>query len=257
MKQIIAIFLVVCVTLAGMAALAFPVDAGAPAQVVYSTPTPLPDGRVIYKVQSLDTCISVALLHNISLDQLYTLNPSIRDECNLLIGQELLIALVTPEPTADLNATPTLILPTPTPLKGTARICVYLFDDINGNARAETDEIPLAGGAGSISDRSGQISLTGQTTADGKPVCFLEVPEGSYNVGVAPPQGYNPTTNMNYPLTLKAGDQSTLDFGAQVSAIAAPVEQGTSGRSPLLAILGGIILLGGIGLGFYARRFKR
>ena len=256
MNRSLTFLIFFCIAIAILAALSIPAAADYSAQVIYTTPTPITDGRIIYTVKSLDTCTSVALLHNISLDQLYNLNPSIKGECNLIIGQELLIAIVTPEPTSEMVLTPTLELPTPTPLKSTARICIYLFNDLNGNARAEADELPLAGGAVSITDRTGSVSLTGQTTADGKPVCFLDVAVGSYNVSVAPPQGYNPTTNMNYPLTLKAGDQSTLDFGAQVSALAQPVSPSGSGRSPLLAIIGSLVLLGGIGLAIYARRFK-
>jgi len=40
---------------------------------------------------------------------------------------------------------------------------------------------------------------------------------------VAVPEGYNPTTVMNYALTVNAGDQALLDFGAQVSAQAVPL----------------------------------
>ena len=61
---------------------------------------------------------------------------------------------------------------------------------------------------------------------------------------------------MNYPLSLVAGDQSILDFGAQTSSAGALLAEQTSTgndtpRSPLLAIMGGILLLIGIGLAVY------
>jgi hypothetical protein len=72
-------------------------------------------------------------------------------------------------------------------------------------------------------------------------------------VSVAVPEGLNPTTDLNYPLTLRGGDQSTLDFGAQASSTgqqpggdAAPAP-----TSPILGLLGGVLVLGGIGLGVY------
>lgn len=67
------------------------------------------------------------------------------------------------------------------------------------------------------------------------------------------PEGYNPTTRMNYALTLQAGNSSTLDFGAQLSSQALPTPVAEGGRSPLMGILGVAVVLAGIGLGIYAR----
>ena len=47
-----------------------PAAASPAPQVVYSTPTPRPDGRIIYIVKKGDTCISISLLHRISEEQL-------------------------------------------------------------------------------------------------------------------------------------------------------------------------------------------
>ena len=68
----------------------------------------------------------------------------------------------------------------------------------------------------SISDRTGAVSLTGKTLAGEDPVCFIDIPEGDYNISIAVPADYNPTTELNYPLTLKAGDMATIGFGAQL-----------------------------------------
>ena len=43
--------------------------------------------------------------------------------------------------------------------------------------------------------------------------------EGDYNVSVAIPEGYNPTTSLNAPITLVAGDITYLNFGAQAGSV--------------------------------------
>jgi len=224
-------------------------------QIYLYTPTALADGRILYVVQADDTCTSITLKMGITEDQL-RLNNNITDlDCLLQIGRQLLITTVTPAPAATNTPTPTG--PTPTPFYGLGQICVLLFNDLNGNGQAETTETSIAGGAISITDRSGQTSVTGTTDASGSAVCFDKLPEGNYNVSVAIPEGYNPTTNLNYPITVKAGDSIYLDFGAQPgSGAASPLVIGGT-RSPLLGIFGGILILAGVGLGFYFLRSRK
>ena len=139
------------------------------------------------------------------------------------------------------------------------------FLDVNGNATRDSDETVIPEAAISVSDRSGKISLTGATTTEDKPVCFNNVPEGEYNISVAVPQGYNPTTVTNYSMGIKAGDQVLLDFGAQVSQKSAPLPNTPAEttaappetRSPTLGIIGGALLLLGIGLGVYVFRLRK
>ena len=224
-------------------------------QVYLYTPTALADGRILYTVQTNDNCTSIALKMLISVEQL-RLNNNITDaNCILQVGQQLLIATVTPAPAA--TDTPTPTGPTPTPFFGLGQICVLLFNDLNGNGLVESTETSIANGAISITNRSGQTSVTGTTDATGSPVCFDKLPEGDYNVSVAIPEGYNPTTNLNYAITVKAGDSIYLDFGAQPgSGASSPFVIGGT-RSPLLGIFGGILILAGIGLGFYFLRSRR
>lgn len=228
-------------------------------QIYYNTPTAEANGNIYYIVQSGDNCARIAVINGISEQQLYELNGLTGDDCQFLqVGRKLLIAMVTPTPTLPPEVQPTSLLPSPTSFKGFAQICVYLFDDVNGNALPEEIEGPIAGGAVSLNDRLAKVSLTGTTTDAAEPICFEDIPEGEYNVSVAPPQGYNPTTRMNYALTVRAGDQSTLDFGAQLSSQAQPAGSTEPGStSPLLAIVGGVVLLGGVGLAIYARRMSR
>jgi len=235
-----------------------PAKASPPAQAFYNTPTPDSAGMIIYTVKAGDSCISVALLNNISLDQLRTLN-DLSEECVLNPDQKLLIATVSPQATLfGPSPTATSALPSPTPFRGNGAVCVVLFNDINGNAVAEEGEPAVSGGAIGITDRLGRVSLNGQSTDSfEEPVCFPELPEGDYNVSVAVPEGYNPTTRMNYALALKAGNSSTLDFGAQLSSQALPTPVAEGGRSPLMGILGVAVVLAGIGLGIYARMNSR
>ncbi len=238
--------------------LSLPQGAAPQAQVLYFTPTPNENGQIFYTIKGGDTCISVSLLNQISLDQLRQLN-NLDAACVLITGNQLLLGTVEPQPTSPGPLpTETALLPSPTPFRGTGRVCIVLFDDLNGNALAESGEAAIPDGAISISDRLGRVSLTGQTSESiDSPTCFEALEEGDYNISVAIPQGYNPTTQLNYALKVSAGDNSLLDFGAQLSAQAAPAPVAEGGRSPLLAVFGGIILLAGVGLAVYARLLAR
>lgn len=225
------------------------------AQVYLYTPTALADGRIIYVVKSGESCNTIALLMGITVDQLRLNNNLTDPNCVIQPGQQLLIATVTPAPASTNTPTPTG--PTPTPFFGLGKICVLLFNDLNGNGLADSTETSIADGAVSITDRSGQTSVTGNTDASGSPLCFDQLPEGDYNVSVAIPEGYNPTTNLNYAITVQAGDSIYLDFGAQPgSGAASPFVIGGT-RSPLLGIFGGILILAGVGLGFYFIRSRK
>ncbi len=238
--------------------LALPARESPQAQAYYYTPTPDADGRILYVIKEGDTCISISLLNYVELDQLRILN-NLNADCVLIPGNKLLLGTAAEAPTqSGPTATPTPLLPSPTPFKGTGKVCVVLFNDLNGNALAEEGEMPISDGAISLTDRLGKISLIGKTgTSLEEPSCFADLPEGDYNISVAAPEGYNPTTRTDYTLSLMAGDTSTLDFGAQVSSNAQPTPIGEGGRSPLLGLLGGLVILAGIGLGIYARFVSR
>jgi len=237
-------------------------------QAYYYTPTANPNGRIVYIVQPGDTCISISLLNYVTLDNLRLLN-NLDTDCTIVEGQELLLAIYQEQtPTVGIipMATPTPLLALATPFSGNAQVCVLLYVDVNGNAMAEEGEVPLAGGAVSLSDKLGTISRTGETTtwpagAEASPLCFADIPEGEYNISVAIPDGYNATTIVNYTLAVKPGDQALLDFGAQPTGQGAENQPGggedNRGSSILLALLGGALVLTGIGLGIYVRRLSR
>lgn len=220
-------------------------------QAYYFTPTPGLDGRILYTVKKNDTCLSVSLMTGVDVTQLRDLN-KLDDACTLVEGQQILLGTFqTPTPTPGPSPTPTPIMPTPTPFNGSGKLCIYLYEDVNGTGMPETTEAAIAGGAVSITDQKNTNTFTGITVDTGDPLCFDNLPEGDYNISVAPPQGYNATTNMNYPLFLQAGSQSNVDFGAQLSAKSAPPPTPEEGKSPVFALVGGLLVLAGIGLGIY------
>ncbi|MEW6241226.1 MAG: LysM peptidoglycan-binding domain-containing protein [Chloroflexota bacterium] len=251
--------------------LALPAQASPAPQVVqYATPTPGPDGRIIYIIQPGDTCISISLKTGVPIDVLRGQNPTLDENCNLIAGQELLLGLGGPAvatPTAGPSPTPTPILPTPTPFAGTTELCVMLFNDINGDALRQEGELGIAGGAVSVTNVNGNYSKTQNTVSEIDPdtlepvrTCFDDLTEGEYNISMAIPDNYNPTMTLAYTLKVRAGDRASVDFGAQASATgggASSQTGGEGGRSPLMGILGAIFLLGGGALGWYALRMRK
>jgi len=264
-RIIVLIFLIIPVLLFGVF---LPVRASQPAQQQVSTPTPGPDGRIIYIVQPGDSCFRVAAISGITVDQLRALNPQLDDNCTLVVGTELVLGLAGPAPasTAPGGPLPTAVVPTitPTPLVGATEICVLLYEDANGNALREETELGIEGGAVSVSNTAGTysrqdttVSIIDPDTEEPLQTCFEDVPEGEYNVSVAVPDNYNPTMEMTLSFFVKAGDRAFIDFGAQSQTITLVEDEEAPTRSPALGIFGIILLLGGLGLGWYAYQQRK
>lgn len=240
-----------------------PVAQAAPAgQIPIYTPTPGPDGRIIYVVKQGDTLIGISIISGLTVDQIRELNDMIDD--NIFEGQKILLGLagpaevtITPGPTP----TPTAVLPTPSPKPGSGNLCILLFNDANGDSIRQEEEVSIPDGAISVNNRSGSVNLTEKTLAGIEPFCFQEIPEGEYTVSVAVPSGYNPTTETSYILALTAGNETFLDFGAQLRDQQEPevvaVDVSGQKKSPLLAIFGLLFLLLGVGLAIFARKFMK
>ncbi|NPA26772.1 MAG: LysM peptidoglycan-binding domain-containing protein [Chloroflexi bacterium] len=223
----------------------------------FPTPTPREDGAIIYRVQPGDTLWRIAAIANVPIEQLRALNNLTSDV--VTPGQVLILGYAVPEatPTPAATPTPTPLLPTPTPEPRKGTICVFLYEDDNGNARFDEDtEVYLAGGQVSLRNRDNTVDLTGTTSAD-EPLCFENLPEGEYNIAMGIPEGLNPTTATNWPVRLEGGDVLYVTFGAQPQDEQpwyAP--QGGIGV-PVFALVGvGLILLG-LGLAWYAYRASR
>lgn len=236
-------------------------------QTLEPSPTPGPDGRIIYIVQPGDSPWLISAKFGINYNDLLSLNGWGANEV-LQPGQQVLLGLGGPvEATLSPAETlpPTVEGPTPTLGPGTANVCILLYDDVNGDAFRQDTEGSIGDGAVSLSERSGLFSESNPTEGgfdeDGlaRYVCYDDLPEGEYNVSVAIPEGYNPTTGMDANFLVTAGDNTNLNFGAQLNSAAAaenlPVEEG--GRSPLLGVIGIALLLAGIGLGVFSTRLGR
>ena len=248
----------------GLALPANSANAAPPAQG-FVTSTPGPDGRILYTVVAGDNCSSVAFQHGITVQQLRQYNTRLNDECTLIPGQQIIVGLVQIQTGPTAGPSPTLAQPlaSPTPFTGTTEVCVLLFDDLNGDALRQETEFGIDGGAVSLTNLNGSYSQTQNTSADVDPdtsepvrACFGDVPPGEYSVSMAVPDAYNPTMQVSYKLTVHAGDRASVDFGAQskteTSGGAAPVAG--NNRSSGLGLVGLLLLLGGLGLGYYAYR---
>lgn len=241
-------------------AVKIPVSAAPAVQVTpFPTPTPGPDGRIVYTVQPGESLWVVSAKTGVSMDEIRRLNDMAPDEIFVQEGQELLIGFGGPSevtPTAGSSPTPEPLLPTPSPQPGSGTLCILVFNDQNGDSQRQEEELSIPGGRISVSDRLGEVSFTEDTTTGGEPQCFEELPEGDYNVTVAIPDGFNPTTVLNYALNLAPGSETHIRFGAQMSSEKITESQTPSGssRSPLLGVIGVLFLLGGVGLGIFAGR---
>ena len=223
----------------------------------FPTPTPGADGVIRYKVQPGDTLWRVAALAGISVDELRALNNLHPDEA-LQPGQILILGVGVsekPTPTPGAGAQPTET-PTPTPEPGSGALCVLLYDDENGNGLYDDWESPLADGAVSVTTRVGSVSLT-EETGNNDFTCFQDLSEGEYIITMAVPKDYNPTTAPNVTLNLRAGDTTYVTFGAQRAEPNTPANEPARQKSPLLGIVGGFFLIGGIGLWIFATRRLR
>jgi hypothetical protein len=142
---------------------------------------------------------------------------------------------------------------------------VLLFNDANGNAMREDTEPAVAGGAVSLTENNGEYSGSQETVIPADPlayqgICFTDIPEGSYNISVGIPAGWNPTMSMDSSLEVNAGDIAFVAFGIQSQQeVLDPTttEESGGGQNTMLGIVGALLLLGGIGLGYYAWRTSR
>ncbi|HPX65851.1 MAG TPA: LysM peptidoglycan-binding domain-containing protein [Anaerolineaceae bacterium] len=244
----------------------------------FNTATPDANGYIYHTVRENEYCYTIAELYNTSVERIISLN-NLDLNCTIFVGRTLLVAIVTATavpPTAEpVPAQPTVppqeaqptqppadFVPEPTAMLDTGKVCIILFHDVDGNGMRTDGENFLYGGEVSINDRTGTVSRVSTTVAGDpdttKPMCFEQLPPGEYNISIAVPDGFNNTTATNHAITVVSGETITIDFGAQE---ATPEDMNMQGEaralSPLLFILGGVILLSGLGLLFYMVRARK
>ncbi len=257
-----AIPLFVFTGLLGFVLLVHNVIAAPSSQQPYSTPTPGPDGRILYIVQPGDVCLSVAERHGLTLTQLRALN-NLDEACVLQPGQVLFIGIGGPAlttPTSGPSPTPEPPTVTPTPISGTTEICVLVYEDVNGDALRQETELAVAGSAISVTDLNGMFSENRQMPAGSEPICFSDVPASEYTINIGLPDGYNPTTQTTYRLTIAPGESVSIAFGGQkrttpLEPAETPAPQ--TNTTPWLGVVGGLLLLSGLGLAWYSWRMER
>jgi len=241
-----------------------PVAASPAGQAAIPSPTPGPDGRIMYTVKAGDTCVQLSLWYGVSVEYIRTTN-LLDENCTLRAGKPIMLGVGGPSiasPTPGPLPTSTPVAPTPTPgVSGTAEICVLVYDDANGDALRQATEGAIAGAAISLTSLDGTYSqnLTSVINPDStvyQGMCFANVPPGKYNVSAAAPDEYNPTINLTTSVEVIPGDVAYVDFGAQSKTVAEASNPSKS-PSPLLGVLGAALLLGGIGLGVYVWRTLR
>ena len=250
-------------------------------EAVYQTPTPDEKGYIYYTVQEGDfACVNIAEKLKTDVAEIIRLN-NLDEKCTIFVGQKLLIKVVdtavpataTPAPVVATQAPVEQVTqpptqpeqpaePNPTAVLGVGKICIVLFHDQDGNGMRVAGENYLYGGEVSINDRTGTVSRVGTTVAGDpettEPMCFEELPPGEYNISIAVPDGFNNTTATKHAISIVAGETMTIDFGAQEATPESTEKPAESGqRSPLLFILGGVILLSGLGLLFYMIRSRK
>ena len=234
----------------------------------YKIPTPGANGRILYFVQPGDTCTRIALLNQITVEQLIQLNQNKLDaDCDPVIaGDILLIGIAESDGETPTGPTPTAgpQTVTPTPFTGTTEICVLLFDDQNGDGFRQETEPAIEGGAISVTENNGEYSAAQDTVINPDPeaypgICFSDVPEGIYTISVAIPDRFNATTELNYELGVNAGDLASVAFGAQSreTTVNEPDSNGSSQVSPVLGVFGILMLVSGGALGYYAWLSRR
>jgi len=240
---------------------ALDVQAAPPYQIPIYTPTPGPDGRIIYIVKANDTLLGISLITGMSVEELRGLNNLTSD--TIYEGQQLLLGLGgPPEVTPTIGPTPTAtpVLPTPTPKPGRGDLCILLFNDRNGDSIRQEDEASIPGGAISFGNRAGTVSEATSSQPGLEHQCFEDLPEGEYTITIAVPEDYNATTQTTSEVILRGGEITYQNFGAQVNSQAIDPgvvlpEEGE--KSPLLGIVGGLLLVAGIGFAVFAGRMMR
>jgi hypothetical protein len=242
---------------------------------VFPTPTPGPDGKIIYIVQPNDTLWRISAITGVKIETIRELN-NLGVNDIIMPGDKILLGYAGPsggQPTAGLIPTQAFVTPSPTAPPGWGILCVLLYNDLNGDSMRQETEPSIPGGEVSVSNRSGAVSLTGETPSGGNDTtivnptpqergytCFDQLLQGEYLISAAAPKGYNRTTILNTSMNLEAGQTTYIAFGAQVNseleAETALIPESPR-KSPLLGIIGGILLAVGIGLGIYATLLRR
>jgi LysM repeat protein len=219
------------------------------------TPTPAPDGAIVYTVQPGDTLTAIAVAAGTTVEQLQALNGL--SDTNIVIGQQLILATAPPTasptlaPTETLAPSPTVPpLPTATPEPQTGRVCVSMYADENVDGSRSAEEPLLAGGSLQLVN-PGTSVIVGEyrTTGTDEPHCFEDLEPATYMVTATGPEGYVLTGSGEIGVLLPPQGDLTLEVGATQPAASNTwaIAAGAAGAA---------ILAGSAGFVIYRRRTR-
>ena len=183
------------------------------------TATPDNEGIIYVEVFANDTLTSVAVRGGISVAQLLELN-GLEQNAFIFPGQQLIVGFIEPTPTETpipLTPTPTSTRPPPTPTHTAVppprtALCLFAFDDINGNRTHDPNETLKATVAFTIFNDNvvvGNIITDGQT-----PTHCLDLEPGTYQVTRSSRPDETLTSEGNGIVVLGRGDVVELAFGS-------------------------------------------
>jgi LysM repeat protein len=238
--------------------------------VAPSTQTPeAPTNDVVHTIVSGDTQLAIAGRYGISIETLQRLNPGLRPNSILSVGDTLIVQkgtgaqAVTPTPGAGapISGTGTV---TGTPTVGA--LCVEAFFDENGDTDRDDGEDLVPQIFFSIARDNVEI---GNYTSDGvnEPYCVNNLANGEYIVGSTILPIYQPSSPLNDKIRV-AGAESKFsigirrksDAGRDVSATATPAARPAilepANVLSLMAVLGGLLMIIGL-IGFLISAFLR
>jgi len=199
-------------------------QAAPPLQVPIYTPTPGPDGRIIYIVQANDTLLRISLISGVPVDQLRALNNLTGD--TIYEGQRLLLGLSGP---AEVVVTPG---PTSTPGISASRLRPHGCD--NGDSGHNTTFGVLSHGFCTRCLRFVPPSLT--TTQDSLPAGCQPLPDGTFTHWV-PTKGFEYLLHTHPPFLGFAWRDTEPDLRVTHPALQVAISRSSS-NCPSEAITG-------------------
>jgi LysM repeat protein len=228
-----------------------------PAMVaVESKPATANGGRISHIVKPGDTLFALALQYGVPVDQIMALN-GLKPDSRIEIGRELIIALPEAKPQAlPVPASGNPFASTGATGSGRGSICLQAFADADANGLYLSGESPLAVDGLHVSVLNAQNEVVADQTSNAETgeTCFTNLPATTYRVLANLPIGYLATQQQRWSISLPSDAIVTVPFGVQV-------DPSMQNRFPIewVAILGGILVIGGvlIGLMIWLRRRQR
>ena len=240
--------------------------------------TPNAQGAIVHTVVAGDTLFGLSLQYGVSLDDIYALN-GLNSQSILSIGQQVIIkqgagGQPPAQPTAAPTTAPEAGQPTPeattadsqTPVAqataqepqppatpeqvaaNTNKLCVFAFNDANGDGIRQADEAAVPGADFNVVDAQGSSVATYTSASDTDPHCFTDLAAGSYTVDVQPAPGTTATSDKRWGVALTSGSTVNINFGSEgggsTTDATAPndsTSDQSSGGSSIGGLLGGAI----------------